>query len=866
MRNSSWLIPFCGLAALACTTAAGRVYVDSSTSGSETGDSWRDARRSIGAALDGAAPGEEIWIAAGVYREGCELGVKVPGLRIYGGFKGFETDLSQRTIGRSPTVVDGNHAHRCFEIASTNVLLDGLTIAHGYATAGGGVHNHGADLTIQSCVITNCCVDGAANGEGGGIRSDQPMRVLDSAFVACSNIFGFNQNGIGCGIVFNSDGTLLVSNTVFRGNVSGEQNTGTAWHGCGGAIFLFKGTLDAWNCTFDGNRAYGRNGRHGGAIYGGTLRINQCTFYDNRASGLGGAIFTEGDVAITNSIFWANTALKGGPNDLRARSARITHSCLSGVGGDNILATEKLVLSGIVMADPLFVDPAGHDFHLRRGRINLGADEAADSGWLAPSGETPVVESREPGRVECTAATPGLVLLAGQWADGVLYWGTRDGRTEADAWEHATPVAETLQDGRASQAELAPLTPDTTYYYRGYATNASGDAWAPSTGSFRTGALRRGSPDPRVIHVDAGNTSRLQDGSCWTYAYRDLATAWSRLAGETNTLWIAAGAYRCGKTLRDAPPNLNLYGGFSGAETSPEQREVVTHASILLGDAGDDPQHSWRLLELSGTHARVDALTFVGGAAVQNDDGGGAIKSRVGDLEICNCTFATNTAAGRQGKGGALFLLGDARVSNCVFCGNASGMPAGGEGDGGAVYFQKDAGKLDIRNSVFHGNTCTSRDLDAPRKGGAVYADPGPSGRVEVAFCTFYANAAGSDGGAIAMVAGDLGISHSILWADEHARQVAGYGREIWVGGKAALRLSHSNVDTHGIDGAGVREFGPDLVNTDPFFADTRAPVDLHLQSQFGRWTPDGFVNDRFTSPCLELGAYGNTPQASRGR
>ena len=51
--------------------------------------------------------------------------------------------------------------------------------------------------------------------------------------------------------------------------------------------------------------------------------------------------------------------------------------------------------------------------------------------------------------------------------------------------------------------------------------------------------------------------------------------------------------------------------------------------------------------------------------------------------------------------------------------------------------------------------------------------------------------------------------------------------------------------------GQDVRRFHPG----DPVFASAEPPVDLHLQSLFGRWTPDGFVNDVLTSPCVGLGA-----------
>ena len=63
-------------------------------------------------------------------------------------------------------------------------------------------------------------------------------------------------------------------------------------------------------------------------------------------------------------------------------------------------------------------------------------------------------------------------------------------------------------------------------------------------------------------------------------------------------------------------------------------------------------------------------------------------------------------------------------------------------------------------------------------------------------------------------------------------------------------------------------------------------PYDVHLQSPYGRWTSGGWVIDAQSSPCLDagdpasnysqepqpngnrinMGAYGNTPQASKGR
>ncbi len=59
-------------------------------------------------------------------------------------------------------------------------------------------------------------------------------------------------------------------------------------------------------------------------------------------------------------------------------------------------------------------------------------------------------------------------------------------------------------------------------------------------------------------------------------------------------------------------------------------------------------------------------------------------------------------------------------------------------------------------------------------------------------------------------------------------------------------------------------------ISLDPLFANP--PSDFHLKSQFGRYTPTGWVTDSVTSPAIgageggiETGAYGGTAEASKG-
>jgi hypothetical protein len=97
------------------------------------------------------------------------------------------------------------------------------------------------------------------------------------------------------------------------------------------------------------------------------------------------------------------------------------------------------------------------------------------------------------------------------------------------------------------------------------------------------------------------------------------------------------------------------------------------------------------------------------------------------------------------------------------------------------------------------------------------------------------------------------------------------------------VHVSHSMVDTKYVSNNLKVTFGEGIVApSDPLFAAPEAG-DFHLKSTVGRWTPQGYVQDAAMSPALakaspasvanenparagrrnELGAYGNSPEAS---
>ncbi|MFC1498844.1 choice-of-anchor D domain-containing protein, partial [Verrucomicrobiota bacterium] len=73
-------------------------------------------------------------------------------------------------------------------------------------------------------------------------------------------------------------------------------------------------------------------------------------------------------------------------------------------------------------------------------------------------------------------------LTSGLFSDIYIYWGTNDGGEVASAWENTT-VVYSVDDGDFS-LQLSGLDFETPYYYRVFASNALGTAWATSSVSF----------------------------------------------------------------------------------------------------------------------------------------------------------------------------------------------------------------------------------------------------------------------------------------------------------------------------------------------------------------------------------------------
>lgn len=108
-----------------------------------------------------------------------------------------------------------------------------------------------------------------------------------------------------------------------------------------------------------------------------------------------------------------------------------------------------------------------------------------------------------------TAASVSGALAQGVYGDDCatvrVYYGRLDGGNIRSAWENGQTIGvNTNFNPRTFSTTLTNLVPNTNYYLRFYATNASGEIWAPSSSQFSTAVIDPQSYGSRMKIVFTG--------------------------------------------------------------------------------------------------------------------------------------------------------------------------------------------------------------------------------------------------------------------------------------------------------------------------------------------------------------------------
>jgi len=225
--------------------------------------------------------------------------------------------------------VDGGGVGNC-----TYVI--GNVIKSNMATKGGGV--------IGGTLVKNNTIEGNTADSGGGVFS--ASEVIDNVITgntgggirdlgrqAAGNVILRNTQGAGIHV---EGSTVTIANNIIAGNQGDQSGGGMVLYNCRGVVL---------NNTMAGNSASGSGG--GMAVDGYSVPV------------------------VANNIFWNNTAPRGKELVLQARSPTTLTLSFCNIQGArpsvHVDPGATLVWgSGMMDADPKFVDQAGHDLHLLR--------------------------------------------------------------------------------------------------------------------------------------------------------------------------------------------------------------------------------------------------------------------------------------------------------------------------------------------------------------------------------------------------------------------------------------------------------------------------------------------------------------------
>ncbi len=385
MKRFTKLLMLCTICFLPASVMAQTIrYVKVGGTGDGNG-SWANATANLQGAIDDSAAGDQVWVAAGTYYPTKKLTpdggprdrtfILKEGVKVYGGFLGDESLLSQRvknaqgeltneTIlsGDFPTgepeedpgnlhtvdvvVLDpegiitgitGNSTNAHHVVVSYNntaeTVLDGFTISGGNADLATSVvvdgetinANAGAGIFLRksSPILSNLVISANhAVGSGAGVR-----------------IIGGKQNGIGQPV-----DKLTFSNSVIEYNYGSDAGASIYAGSSGVGVYISSLTGYSYDADFNGlifrynyNLGFGgglrvhgevnltledaefekNKANLGGGIYvqsNNSLNIINTTFKDNIAMARGGAIEgnSSANVVIKGTSFTGNTAATGG--------------------------------------------------------------------------------------------------------------------------------------------------------------------------------------------------------------------------------------------------------------------------------------------------------------------------------------------------------------------------------------------------------------------------------------------------------------------------------------------------------------------------------------------------------------------------
>ena len=412
------------------TRTIGRIYVNANATGNNNGISWSNAYTNLENALAIAQSNEEIWLTEGTYKPHASdrtipFTISDANLKLYGGFVGNETQLSERVFGAHETILSGDllgnddnivsyvnttrndNSHNVISLQANNSLFDRLTITGGHANGTVAPFRTGAGIyknpIVNKMSLNNCkMIRNIAIETGGAL-----IAIFNNA--SCELIVSnceFTENlGLGGGAVYSytnnaASVAYTISNSLFKKNQA--KDNGATLGYSGSSLWLRAyGSLSAAvtnivNCTFadnvdtgtfaginNFNRATVVLSKRISVTANQTATLSNCILWNNKATGttvsrpISGLIDDiVSPITITNSIDETNftgVTLSGTSANTSGNNPLFTNA----INGDYTLSAGSLAINSGNNATVLGTTDLLNNQRIFNSTVDMGAYEFA---------------------------------------------------------------------------------------------------------------------------------------------------------------------------------------------------------------------------------------------------------------------------------------------------------------------------------------------------------------------------------------------------------------------------------------------------------------------------------------------------------